>query len=157
MTASLLGCFPQRPSSPERPGGHADGTVAAAAVAVHLGHDTDSRMMSHTLGISDGCLQLGEADVGIPQLGLARGESVVNMATRARCTLQTDVAVLSLSLSSKHRSLTVVICFDAILQCKGARILAQNKNKKESAVWCRKRGRKRGRLLRWEFQELRFC
>lgn len=31
---------------------------------------TDSRIMGHTLGISDGCRQLGEADLGIPQLGL---------------------------------------------------------------------------------------
>jgi len=63
MNTSLLAGFHN--PSPERPGGDAEGV--AAAVAVHLDHGQPDE--PHPLGISDGCLQLGEADLGIPQLG----------------------------------------------------------------------------------------
>lgn len=114
--------------------------------------------MSHTLGISDGCLQLGEADVGIPQLGLVHLRNG-SSTSRHRQDAPFKLTSLSLSLSSKRRSPTVVISFDTIsaVQRSTHPCAKKIKIKKNQAVWCRKRGRKRGRLLRWEFQELRFC
>jgi hypothetical protein len=99
MTASLLCWLPAtRRLRPKRPGGDAE--EVAAAVAVHLGiafiWTTDSRM-SHTLGISDGCLQLGEADLGIPQLGNSPAWTGCGMGRQYsdtdRMQPSTDVAV----------------------------------------------------------------
>lgn len=105
-------------------------------------------MMSHTLGISDGCLQLGEADVGIPQLGLVHLRNG-SSTSRHRQDAPFKLTSLSLSLSSKRRSPTVVISFDTIsaVQRSTHPCAKINKIKKESSGVVPQAGSQEGQIV----------